>query len=342
MSTVAKFDYSRRTFAGRACVLASAALVGLQIKSARADRLPETTAIRLAKDPAICFAPEYLAESLLHSEGFSQVEYVSAAGGDPDTNLLLAAGAADLALDTSPALVTAVDKGRPLLIIAGIHGGCWEVFGNNTVKGFRDLKGKSIAITALGGAEHVYFSSMLAYVGITPRTHVHWLEGRTEEDTMKLFTDGRADAFLGFPPQPQELRARGIGHVLVNTAVDRPWSQYFCCMLTARREFAMQFPVATKRALRAVLKAADICAREPERAARYIVDKGYESRYPIALEVMRQVSYDAWRHLDPESTMRFHALRLHEVGMIKSTPQKIITQGADWRFLNELKRELKA
>ena len=40
--------------------------------------------------------------------------------------------------------------------------------------------------------------------------------------------------------------------------------------------------------------------------------------------------------------MRFYALRLHEVGMIKSSPPKIIAEGADWRFLNELKRELKA
>jgi NitT/TauT family transport system substrate-binding protein len=27
--------------------------------------------------------------------------------------------------------------------------------------------------------------------------------------------------------------------------------------------------------------------------------------------------------------------------MIKSTPQKIIAAGTDWRFLNELRRELK-
>ena len=40
--------------------------------------------------------------------------------------------------------------------------------------------------------------------------------------------------------------------------------------------------------------------------------------------------------------MRFYALRLHEVGMIKSNPQQIIAEGTDWRFLNELKRELKA
>jgi NitT/TauT family transport system substrate-binding protein len=40
--------------------------------------------------------------------------------------------------------------------------------------------------------------------------------------------------------------------------------------------------------------------------------------------------------------VRFFALRLHEVGMIKSSPSKITTEGTDWRFLNELKRELKA
>jgi hypothetical protein len=39
--------------------------------------------------------------------------------------------------------------------------------------------------------------------------------------------------------------------------------------------------------------------------------------------------------------VRFYSLRLHEAGLIKSSPQKIIAQGTDWRFLNELKRELK-
>ena len=40
--------------------------------------------------------------------------------------------------------------------------------------------------------------------------------------------------------------------------------------------------------------------------------------------------------------MRYYALRLHEVGMIKSSPNQLIAEGTDWRFLNELKRELKA
>jgi NitT/TauT family transport system substrate-binding protein len=56
---------------------------------------------------------------------------------------------------------------------------------------------------------------------------------------------------------------------------------------------------------------------------------------------MQEVPYNRWREYDLEDTVRFYALRLHEAGMIKSSPQKIITQGTDWRFLNEIKRELK-
>ena len=69
-------------------------------------------------------------------------------------------------------------------------------------------------------------------------------------------------------PRTQELRARSLGRVVVNSAADRPWSQYFCCMVAANREFVRKYPVATKRAMRAILKATNICAVEPERAAR--------------------------------------------------------------------------
>ncbi len=177
---------------------------------------------------------------------------------------------------------------------------------------------------------------------IDPRKEIHWVLGKTLPATMEIFVEGKADAFLAFAPQPQDLRARKIGHVIVDTTYDRPWSQYFCCVLTANREFATKHPIATKRALRAILKAADICAQEPERAARYLVARGYESRYETALEILKTLPYARWREVDPADTLRFHALRLHEVGMIKSTPQKIIAQGTDWRFLNELKKELKA
>jgi NitT/TauT family transport system substrate-binding protein len=104
----------------------------------------------------------------------------------------------------------------------------------------------------------------------------------------------------------------------------------------------LKHPVATKRALRAILKADQICALEPERVARAIVDRGFTKSYEYALQTMKEVPYGKWREYDPEDTIRFFALRLHEAGMIKTSPQKIISQGTDWRFLKELKKELKA
>ena len=101
-------------------------------------------------------------------------------------------------------------------------------------------------------------------------------------------------------------------------------------------------PSATPRPLRAILKGADVCTQDPERAVHTLLARGWEPRYDIALEVLKSLPYRRWREAEPEDTLRFHALRLHETGIIKSTPQKIIAQGTDWRFLEELKKELKA
>jgi NitT/TauT family transport system substrate-binding protein len=70
-------------------------------------------------------------------------------------------------------------------------------------------------------------------------------------------------------------------------------------------------------------------------------NQGLAQRYDYALQSMQDVPYGKWRDYDPEDTVRFYALRLHELGMIKRTPQQIIAQGTDWRFLKELKQELK-
>ena len=343
---VAAFDLAgnvrrgRREFVkGLTAVIGATGLFGYDMKLAVAELPPETTRIRIVLDPSVCMAPQFLAEELLRLEGFSQIEYVK---GAADASVLLAEGKADFTMDAAPTLIPLLDKGESIVVLAGIHGGCYELFGNERVRSFRDLKGKRISISALGGGEHIYVASMLLYVGMDPRKDVTWVEGQTGDGAMRLFADGKVDAFLAFPPQPQVLRARKIGHVIINTSLDKPWSEHFCCMLAGHREFVGKHPVATKRALRAILKATDICARDPERAARYMVQKDHERNYNIAIEVVKEVSYNAWRTFDPANTLRFYALRLHEVGMIKTAPQKLIAQGTDWRYLNELKRELKA
>jgi NitT/TauT family transport system substrate-binding protein len=112
-------------------------------------------------------------------------------------------------------------------------------------------------------------------------------------------------------------------------------------MLGGSREFVRKNPVATKRAARAILKAADLCAADPARAAQRLVDGGFTPRYDYARQALSELPYDKWREFDPEDAVRFWALRLHDAGLVKSDPNKIIAEGTDWRFLNELKRELK-
>jgi NitT/TauT family transport system substrate-binding protein len=334
-----KLDVGRREFLTRTSALGAASLLGLHYRSAAAEPPPETTRIRFVHAPFICVAPQYLAEELLPLEGFTEWEYLPL--GSRVALDALADGRADIAMWSASELLPHLDAGKSIQVLAGLHGGCYQLFGSERVRAIRDLKGKTAAIHYFGSGDHILLSTMLAYVGTNPQQEVTWITGKDLRNAMDLFVEGKADAFVGYAQEPAELRAKKVGHVIVDTAQDRPWSQYFCCMVIANRDFAQRNPIATKRVLRAILKAADICAAEPERVARFLAAKLYEPRYLIGLEVMKGSQYTRWRESNPEDTLRFLALRLHEVGMIKSTPQKIIAQGTDWRFLNELKRELK-
>jgi NitT/TauT family transport system substrate-binding protein len=301
---------------------------------------PETGTVRLPRTTNICLAPLYVAEELLRGEGFTDIRFVPGAGGFTFPQMA-GRGEIDFGATFAGSVILHLDAGVPITALGGVHSGCYELFVHEPIQTIADLKGKSIAIQTLSSSAHLYLSIMAAHVGLDPGSDIEWVAS-TAVNPMELFAAGKTDAFLGFPPEPQELRAREIGRVILRTATDRPWSQYFCCMLFGSRNFVREHPIATKRVLRALLKAAEFCAAQPETAARRLVEGGFAERYEDALQTLGEVPYDRWRDYDPEDAMRFYALRLYEVGMINSSPNKIIANGVDWRFLNELKRELKA
>jgi NitT/TauT family transport system substrate-binding protein len=335
-------QWNRREFLAGLTLAGTAGLVGLHRKPVTAEPPPETTSIKLHKMAGICIAPQYVAEEFLYAEGFTDVQYVEVELTELTRAIhrRLAYGEIDIGMAFVPPFIIQVDAGVPIAMLGGVHVGCFELFGTERVRAIRDLKGKTVAVPALRGSHHLFVASMAQYIGLDPRQDIDWIIHPPAE-SVQLLANGKIDALVGFPPVPQELRAKRIGHVVVNSAVDRPWSQYFCCIVTGNREFVRDHPLATKRVLRAILKATDVCALEPERAAQRIVEKGFTTRYDYALQTMRETPYNRWREYDPEDTVRFYALRLHEIGMIQSTPQKIIAQGTDWRFFNELKKELK-
>ena len=328
---------TRRRFLTTPPLVGVAGLAPL-LQALAAEGSLETTTVQLSKDFAICEAPLDVAYELLRAEGFTDIRYV-----DTSADEVFAAVArrkVDFALDFPVLFVPAIDSGEPITVLAGVHVGCFELFARDDVRSIADLRGKTVGLKASPPA---LLRLMAAQVGLDSAKDIHWLTAAEPSfNPLDLFAEGKIDAFLGFPPEPQELRARRAGHVILSTAVDRPWSQYYCCMVLANREWVREYPVATKRALRAILKAADLCATDPMRVARRLVDGGFTGRYDYALQTLNDIPYNDWRKYDAEDTLRFYALRLHEAGLIKSSPNRIIADSANWRFLNELKRELKA
>ena len=330
---------NRRSFLTGLSALGAAGLTCRQPAIAQ-EAAPETTTVRLPQwVGAYCWAGVYIAGELMRADGLTGVRFVK---GDKsvDQSEWIARGETDFSVNFPPNQIASIDAGVPIKVLTGLHSGCLELIAKESIRSVPDLRGKRVGIDGFNSSRHVWLSLMAAYVGLDPVNDIQWVLAE-DATPAELFVQGKIDAFLGTPPQPQELRAKKIGHTILNNGIDLPWSQYFCCMISATTDYVDRYPVTTKRVLRAILKSADLCASDPQWVAQQMVDRDFVPSYDYALQTLKDIRYDRWRDYDPEDAMRFYSLRMQETGMIKSSPQKIIADGTDWRFLNELKHELK-
>src|SRR5688572_9215971 len=120
-------DWSRRKFLSAAALSSTGALLGWPSETSTAEPPPETTRIRLVQAGGMCQAPKYVAENFLSSEGFTDVQYIK-----KDTNLgntiAVAGGEADISIQFSAPVLIYVDEGSPIVMLAGVHIGCFELF----------------------------------------------------------------------------------------------------------------------------------------------------------------------------------------------------------------------
>src|SRR5689334_1926690 len=174
---------------------------------------PETTRIRIHDAPITCFAPVYVAEDLLKAEGFTEVEYVKTPLNEGPTKAL-AEGKIDITQNDTAAHLMELDVGAPIVILGGLHTGCWELFVNDSVRTLRDLKGKTVAAPERSSRQ-AFVAGLVSFVGLNPTKDIKWINHEPGK-SMQLFAEGKIDAFMGFAPEPQELRAKKIGRVLIN------------------------------------------------------------------------------------------------------------------------------
>jgi NitT/TauT family transport system substrate-binding protein len=347
-----RISQSRRAFL--ATLSAAGAATVLRSRSTLADEgPPEVTTIRLRREPGEvkligggvdnpnCVAPEYVAKELLAAEGFTDIRYITVKG--PDYSQAFERDEIDFGLMSPGGLVGRIESGVPIKVLAGIHPGCFELFVHEQIKSVPDLKGKQVGLDDSTSSTPGQFVSFIAAgAGLNPEKDIRWVTPDGGADPVQLFMDGKIDAYMAFMPEAMGLRERKIGRVLVDLARTEPWSKTFCCLAVGHAAFVENHPIATKRALRAMLKATDMCASEPEKAAQRLVEGGFARNYDYAFDMITSLRYDAWREIDSEHSLRFYAEQLRQLGQLKSNPDAIVANGAELRFLNELKRELKA
>jgi NitT/TauT family transport system substrate-binding protein len=297
----------------------------------------ETTTVRFQK-PGLCVSSLYIAEELLRAEGFTDIRYLQAPefGGIGPIR-----GEVDFAPVYALEGVRAIDAGEPLMLLAGVMVGCFELFAREGIDSFAELKGKSIGVGAAGSLNSQLVTLVMAQIGLDFIKDVQWVTD-PKVKLKELFEQGKIDAFLASPPRApgfacSAYRSRARQHRRGPTVV----AIFLLYVGESNREFVVMHPVATKRVVRAILKATDLCATEPARVAQRLADRDLTPPYDHTLQTLSENGYK-WREYDAEDTNRWYALRLREVSLIKSSPQKIIADGTDWRFLNEIKREMKA
>ena len=144
MASQGENAWSRREFLRGPTLAGTAVILGLKSESAAAEPPPETTRIRIHDAPITCFAPVYIAEELLKAEGFTDVQYIKTPLNEGPTKAL-AEGKIDITQNDTAGHLMELDVGAPVVVLGGIHTGCWELFANDSVRTLRDLKGKTVA-----------------------------------------------------------------------------------------------------------------------------------------------------------------------------------------------------
>jgi NitT/TauT family transport system substrate-binding protein len=300
---------------------------------------PETTAIRLSL--AVCDAPFMICEPYLREEGFTDIQLTAGAAVAQITE-----GRSDIATGLFVTdLAAAIEAGSPIVAIGSVHPGCSEMWASPSVATLKDLRGHTVVVRAKSAnfLPYTYMAIALKNAGVDP-SEVNFVV-KSDADLTRQFLDGRSDllflattAAVAFRTNPENK-----GHLVLDQAMEAPWSEQQCCVVTTSRDWLQANPIAAKRALRAVYRASDSLPKDRLEAAKLVTDKGMFMG-PANVELVRgavnMVDYE-WRKHDLAESLRFHGRLMNQVDLLKLTPEETIAKGTDLRFTKDLVAELK-
>jgi NitT/TauT family transport system substrate-binding protein len=303
---------------------------------------PETTSLRLAC--VACDAPIMAAERYLRDEGFTDVQILGMPNGRASVDAVLG-GKADLGPAFAFEFAGAVQGRQPLIGLAGIHPGCIELWAIPSISSIKDLRGRTMVVRSKTGSDVGYLLAVMAVenAGIDPKD-VNFVV-QPDADLMKLYLEGKNDVVAASTTSAVTLRANPAnkGHVILDAAMDEPWSRQDCCVIATTADWLRANPIAAKRAVRAILRAADQLPVDRAEAAKLVTDKGLfggPSNFALVRGAANMVPLK-WRELDAERSVRFYVRLMNAGGIVAATPDEVVAKTLDLRILRELREEMK-
>ncbi len=308
---------TRRRFFRTAALAGAAAALPLSPAAAEEPGL-ETTSIKLAKTPAICTMPQMITRQLLEAEGFVDIRYVDVApvkGTEP-----LARGDVDLLVHYASNFVIDLAKGETSTVLAGVHVGCFVLFGNERVRRIADLKGKTVGVQGFG----ISWASVAEPDGRRGRARPQ------EGHPVARCSGGQAEGSV-HRRQDRRLSRLSAGAAGVARPAYRPRHPRYAQSTGHGRNIFAACSAAIGNSCGGIRSRPNArCVRSSRRRIsarpirrwqrRDLVAGGFTDRYDYALQTLKDVSYDQWREYDAEDTIRFYALRMHDAGFDQIEP----------------------
>jgi NitT/TauT family transport system substrate-binding protein len=298
---------------------------------------PETTTFRIACAP--CDAPIMAAERYLREEGFTNIEITDAATGPG-----LASGRLEMGIMFPPTLANTLQQQQRVVGLAGLHPGCSEIWAQPGIASVKDLRGRTIGARSkvLGDLAYSYMTVVLKHAGVNPG-EVNFVV-QPDADLVRLYLEGHNDAVFVPTVPAAALRANPAnkGHIVHSQIMHNPWFGLDCCLLVTRPDWYRANPVAAKRAVRAIFRAADSQPAHRVEAVKLVTDRGLfggARNFDNVLEAANMVPAN-WRELDAERSVRFFGQLLAEVGLLQISVDEMV-KALDLRILRELRTELK-
>jgi NitT/TauT family transport system substrate-binding protein len=298
---------------------------------------PETPSIRLAA--GACDSAIFGAERYLREEGFTDVKFTDVA-----TATAITAGNADIGNAFPPQFFNAVENGPKVVSLGGLHPGCVEIWAQPGIASVKELKGRTITVTAkaLTNLQYAWLAITIKQAGVDPKD-VNFVV-QADANLTQLYLDGKNDAVFVATTGAAALKANSAnkGHVIHSQVMDEPWKSTNCCFIMASETWYRANPIAAKRAMRAIYRTADTLPADRGDAAKLATDKGLFGGAPALAnvrEAANMVPLD-WRAYDLEKAVRYYAPLLTDVGLLKTSTDDLL-KAVDLKIFKELSTELK-